>query len=109
MGGCSRSKAGFVDTMDDIQRHGLRSDLEDRRLAHIIPEAGSSILIELLVEPSPPSSSSLCREVRKDGRPRPHLANVHRTIGIFHEVISRDAGVVRRIPLVWPFRNVKIG
>src|SRR5271156_6917277 len=48
------AEAGLVDAMLNIVGHGLGRRLKDRRLIHIVPKSGHTLIDEGLVERAPP-------------------------------------------------------
>ena len=75
--------------------------LEDRGLVHVVPDAGHAHVEQDLVQPAPPVAGRRLAEVREDavvGVPlrlrRPHRRLVDRAVGVLHEVIAGEAGVV---------------
>jgi hypothetical protein len=69
-------KAGLVDPVLYIVRHGLTGNSEDGGLVHVVPEACNSIVDKGLVQRFPPLPCSRLGEVWKDRRAWPYLADV---------------------------------
>src|SRR5580658_4004752 len=47
MARCPRRESRLIDAMLHIVRHGLRWNLEERRLIHVVPEAGHAFAYEV--------------------------------------------------------------
>src|SRR4051812_5779010 len=62
---CARLESWFVDPVFDVVGHGPTGSIEDRRLVHVVPEPGYSIMNELRIERAPPFSRALAGEVRE--------------------------------------------
>src|SRR5438045_1612964 len=82
---CAALEAGFVNAVLNVVGHGLAWNVEDRRLVHVIPEAGHTIGNKFLVEIAPPLARALTGEVREYGRPGPYGAHKNRAVRIFNE------------------------
>src|SRR5258708_30383577 len=100
---------GFINAMQDFERHGAAWNFKDRWLVHVIPKPGdATVYVEIFVKIPPPFPSRLSREVRKDARSRPHLSHVNTAVGIVHEVISRHSCVVGRVVFARQVCDMKI-
>ncbi len=91
------AEAGFVDPMLDVVWHRLARAIENRRLIHVVPEAGDAILNEILEESAPPLPCLRLGKVGKDRGPRPNLAHVDRAVRVLHKVVPRNPRVIRRV------------
>ena len=109
LGGGARFEAGFVDAVLNVERHRLGWCFEDGRLVHVVPEAGHAVVIELLVERSPPFAGGFAGEIGKDGGTGPDDAYVFAAVGILDEVVAFLAAVVRRVIGVGEFGDVQVG
>src|ERR1700679_1497008 len=93
--------------MDYRTGHGLQR-IEDRRLAHVVPETIDAHVIEVRVQCAPPEARLLLCEIGKHTWAWPHGSGIQRAIGIFDEVISCDTTVKRRVVLPWEIGNVQV-
>ena len=102
------AEAGFVDPMLYVVGHGLARTIEDRRLIHVVPEAGDAILNEVLEQTAPPLPCLRLGKVGKNRRPRPNLAHVDGAVRVLHKVVPRDPRVVRRVTHIRLLRHMQI-
>ena len=70
--GAAEERALFVNAVDDVFGHCLRWNVKDRRLIHVIPEAGYAHLVEVAIEAAPPVPRLRSREVWKNAGARPY-------------------------------------
>src|SRR5258708_17358760 len=71
MRGGASHEAGFFDAVNGIQGHRLAGYVKNRGLVHIVPEAGNSVLHELLVQTAPPFAAVGSGAFGKDRKPDP--------------------------------------
>src|SRR2546425_7632761 len=95
--------------MHGVERHGLVRTLEDSGLVHVVPEAGDAHADEFLVETAPPVASAGEREIRKNTRAGPDLADVDRAIRIFDECVVLYTRIIGRVTLVRIPGDVQVG
>src|SRR5713226_5328585 len=79
------AEARFVDAMLYVIRHRFARAIEDRRLVHVIPEAGNPLAHEILVEQTPPLTRTRLREIGEDRGSRPYLARICRAVRQLNE------------------------
>src|SRR5215469_5522545 len=90
-------ESGFGDAVFDIVRHGFGWHIEDRRLIHVIPESGDSVVEKVFVKRSPPLARDLTGKVWKNGWTGPNGAGVDASVGILDEVVAGGTGVIRGV------------
>src|SRR5216684_12230 len=109
MRGGASQEAGFFDAVNGSQGHGFAGSVKDRGLVHIVPEAGNSVLDELLVETAPPLAPRGASEIGKDRRAGPDDTDKLAAIGILYEVVPRRTGVIGDVALAGGMSDVQIG
>ena len=97
-----------IQAMYGVEGHGFVGAGKDGRLIHVVPEAGGAHGNEILVQTSPPIAHASQSEIGEDAVTRPYFACVNRAVGVLHEHIVLDAGIVGRIPVVRIFLDVQV-
>ena len=109
VGGAVVDGRAVIEAVYRAEGHGLVGTKEDRRLIHVVPEAGGAHGDEILVEAAPPVAHAREREIGENAVPGPYLANINRAIGIFDERIILGPRVVRHVAVVGVFLDVQVG
>src|SRR5258708_8775818 len=109
MRGGASHEAGFFDAVNGIQGHRLAGYVKNRGLVHIVPEAGNSVLDELLVETAPPFARLGASEIGKDRRAGPDDTYELAAIGVLYKVVTRGTGVIRDVAFAGGMSDVQIG
>src|SRR5258708_1147402 len=102
-------EARLFDAVNGIQGHGFAWSVKDRGLVHIIPEAGNSILDELLVETPPPLTRAGAREVRKHRRAGPDDTYELAAIGVLYEMVARRTALIGGVALAGRMGDAQVG
>src|SRR3981081_146087 len=108
MQGCTRLEARLLDAMHVVEWHGKARSIEHGRLVHVVPRTSDAILDELLIKIAPPLASLGASEVGKHRWARPHDADILAPVSGLHKMISRMAGVIRRVSLIRQAGDVQV-
>ncbi len=77
-----------VHIMPNIQRKGLRRNVEDRWFVHIVPKTFYADVHQIFIERSPPCARLRVCKIGEGALPRPHRAYEQRTVRIQNEMFS---------------------
>src|SRR6266702_4442864 len=100
MCGAMVNGSAVIKAVDGVERHGLVRAEKDRRLIHVVPESGDAHGDKILVKAAPPIARAGQSEIREDTVAGPYFADENGPIGVFHEDVVPNAGIVRRVAML---------
>ncbi len=109
--GVGRDARGEIiagDTVAHVERHGLGRRFEDRRLIHVIPDAGNAHRRHRREHAAPPTAGFGPREIGKDRGAGPDRRDIGRAVRIGEEMVARDPAVISGIALVRRMGDMKV-